>query len=120
MYPLKEYTDVLNLIDKDSVTRQDVYTELLKKEDKVLDVIARVANQDEIKRKGRLMEMSISEAIARFANTWKNIFVESIEAKSKDPRTYGNIITKDDRKVYVGVMLVVIAMFLFFISVTDM
>lgn len=120
MNPLKQYSDLINLIETDAASREDVYTELIKKEEKVLDVISRVATQNDKKKTHKFSDLSIAESIARFANTWKNIFVESVEAKSKDPRIYASIIMKDDRKIYVGLMMVIFAMFLYFISVGDM
>lgn len=122
MHPVKEYSDLLNLIEQDSTTREDVYQELIKKEEKVLDVVSRVSSQmlEKNNNDNSLLDMSISEATARFANTWKNIYVEMIESRSVDPRKIADIVTKDDRKVYVGFMLVMIAMFLYFISVSHM
>lgn len=125
MYPLKEYSDLVNLIEKDQASREDLYQELINKERDVLDVISRVATQRDVDKqhKSLFINITISEAIARFANVWSMIFTETIDlAYSKRVPTskdFHAIFLQGDRKIYIGVMMILISLLIFFISITQ-
>jgi hypothetical protein len=125
MYPLKEYSDLVKMIENDENSRDTLYQELINKEKNVLDVISRLATQEDGKttRNNLFINITVQEAIGRFANTWNNIFQELIEASSSfdhikalDLRA---VFIHEDRKIYVGFTLLIVAMLLFFISVTQ-
>jgi predicted CopG family antitoxin len=124
MYPLKEYSDLLKLLKDDEMSREDIYQELINKEKEVLDVVSRVASQDSHTKVSKELfpNLTFTEAIARFANVWTNIFTETVENASTGrmhnlhPST---LLLKGDRKIYVGAMLVIIALMMFFISITQ-
>lgn len=125
MYPLKEYSDLVKLIENDEASRDSLYQELINKEKNVLDVISRVATQtSETSMKGSMfLNITLHEAIGRFAHTWSNIFSEIVEASSSFERIkeldVRALFIVGDRKIYVGITLLIVAMLLFFISITQ-
>ena len=115
---MNDYKEMLALMESPSQNLGDVYTELIKKEDKVLDVLNRMT-EFEVKNKKHdtlFYNATIYEAIAMFANTWKNIFVELfVEKRFRD---VDHILLDGDRKIYFGIMMILIAFSLFFVSIT--
>jgi len=115
-HPLTQYYDMLKILDEDADMRNDVYDELMRKEKEVLNVVNRVANQKDSPSLLTFPNISVTEGIARFSFTWKNIITELIDSRGKDTFI---ILLKDDRKVYVGLMIIILAFFIFFMSVSE-
>lgn len=95
---------------------EDVYIDLMTKEKNVLDTINRVVNFEESNEKQTklLYNYSVLDIFVLFCNTWYNIFIELVnEDMYKRPLV---VFWNDDRKIYVGLMLVLIALFMFFID----
>jgi len=117
--PVKEYADILQLLNNKSERKDDLYNALMDKEDNVLNTINRVANAKQtMDFQGTLLyNQSLLHVIALFGNTWKNIFYEIfIEKRYKE---MGVILTDGDRKIYLGIMIVLIALFLFLIDISS-
>lgn len=94
----------------------DIYNDLMNKEKNVLDTINRVIDYEQTKEKEVKLfyNHSLLDIINTFANTWYNIFIELVnEDMYKNPLI---VFWNDDRKIYVGMMLVFIALFLFFVD----
>lgn len=123
-YPLKEYNDLLKLLEKDDLSRENLYQELMLKEQQVLDVSSRIATTHEKNQSinATFINTSLTNIIARFANVWTNIFTEIVENatpdqyRALDPR---RLLLKDDRKIYLGIMFILLALLSFFISITQ-
>ena len=111
--PLNSYHDLLQLLKSDEASRKDIYSELMKKEDNVLHTISRVSSQDRIKNlyESTFSHLTIKEILARFVFTWQNIFNELVVERMFDHII--DIFFEGDRKIYVGMMVVFIGMFLF-------
>ena len=111
--PLNSYHDLLQLLKSDEASRKDIYSELMQKEGNVLDTISRVSSQEKIKSlyENTFSHLSIREVFARFAFTWQNIFNELVVERMFDHII--DIFFEKDRKIYVGMMVVFIGMFLF-------
>lgn len=114
--PVKEYNDILNLLASDKSGKNEVYQQLLSKETNVLDTINRVANtKQKMDFQSTLFyNMSLIHLIAVFGNTWKNIFQELvIERRFKETLL---ILTMGERKIHLGIMIVILSIFLFLID----
>ena len=111
--PFQNYSNMLALLNNDSMSRKEIYNELMEKEEKVLDVSSRMANQEQKKSldSNLFVNLSISDIIARFAYNWQNIFTELLIQKKFDELPI--ILFQNERKFYVGMMLLMIAIFLF-------
>lgn len=104
------------MIKNDKITRKDVYSKLMEKEEKVLDISSRLADQNVKKTQENLLflNLSISDLIARFAFTWQNIFNEFIIERRYNELPM--ILFKDERKFYVGIMLIIVSSFIVIVS----
>ena len=119
MNPSQDYKDLLTLISQEDGSQQDLYTELLKREQNVLDVVSRMMTQDkqETSHKRLFLENSLLDFIAKFSNAWKNIFTELVIERNVNQ--WFEIVFKDERKIYVGCMFIFIAFFMFFITISS-
>lgn len=113
-----EYKNLLSDLKNENATKDIIYEKLMAKEDKILDLIGRVVDQ---KNKSILQDsifynQSLFEIMMNFANAWKNIFNEVVIEK-RDIQVEGlEIFYSGDRKIYVGMMILFIAIIFFFID----
>ena len=111
-----EYSKLVDLLNKSD--DREIYEELMKKEDRVLDTINRVvnvSNEKEIKGK-EFLNMSLNDIVHKFFWNITLIFSELIS--SKTIQDVKKVLFKDDRKIYIGLLLVLITIFLFFIIIS--
>lgn len=123
--PLAEYNKVMRLLEQedteggiDSKTG-DVYKDLMLMENNVLNVVNRVAesklkDDDNVKK---LSGQTVGAIIATAANTWKNMFVEML--KIHDVSNLVPIFIQGDRKIYSGILLVLVGLFVLFVDLAS-
>jgi hypothetical protein len=110
------YKEYNKLLDTNAMSKDDIYTELMKKEDKVLDVMKRISETENAKKSEAVLfyNKPVIDVIATFINTWRTVFHELVvEDGWKTPY---KLFWDDDRKIYVGMMIIIIALVLFFIE----
>jgi hypothetical protein len=111
-----EYSQLVNLLKKSDP--KDVYEELVKKEDRVLETIDRVinySNEKEIKSQ-EFTSMSLNDIIHKTFWNWR-LMINDMYGIS----TFQDLkkaLLKDDRKIYLGILLVLVCVFLFFITIS--
>ena len=118
--PETEYKDFIKLIESSNKNNNnEVYSLLQGKEKDVLDTVNRVVDHEKGKRDESTLfyNLSFLTLVAMFANTWKNIYREVVIERNIKNIVY--ILTKDDRKIYVGIMILLIVFFLFFIEINS-
>ena len=111
-----EYSQLQELLKNSDPT--SVYEELMKKESDVLKTINRVvnvSNEKEIKAK-EFGNMSFNDLIHKLFWNLKLMSSEMYEARTV--QDLHKIFLKDDRKMYSGIFLVVISIFIFFILIS--
>jgi hypothetical protein len=111
-----EYSKLVDLLKKSD--NREIYEELMKKEENVLDTINRVvnySNEKEVKSK-EFLNMSLDEIIHKFFWNIKLIFGELLSVKTV--QDFSKIVYKDDRRIYIGLLLVIISIFLFFVIIS--
>lgn len=116
--PVKDYSEIIQLLNTKSDKKDDLYNALMDKETNVLNTINRVANtkQNLEFQSTLLYNQTILGLIALFGNTWKNIFQELvIEKRFRDALA---ILTDGDRKIHLGFMLALIALFIYLVDIT--
>lgn len=116
--------DAMSVIDKakSKDSEASFYQEVMQKEDKVLDTLNRIADSKRIvdNKQTFFYNQSLVDIIAKFANTWLNIYTEIVvERQITHPKDIVNIFFEGDRKIYVGIMIVLISLFLFFIEISQ-
>ena len=113
-----EYQSVIDILKKSD--QNNVYQDLMKKEEKTLDSINKVVKyyKDNDYKNKEFLNMSFWELTIRFGEIWPEIWNDII---SSDPKyiSFLNIFIKDDRPIYIGVLLIIISIFLLFIMIVD-
>ena len=107
----KYYKTILETINTKDFEKENVYQELLNVEKNVLETVKRVTEHEQTKKHSKLIDKSVIEHIYLFSNTWKNIIIEIFVEKQY--KTLKEIFMNNDRKVYVGIMFIVIALVFF-------
>lgn len=110
----KEYTSLVNEIYKDD--RIDLYQALMGREDRVLGIVDRVATQerDRTSAKKQFLSASLLDMCSNASDALSGIFTDLVKAK-----TYSDVVTGfsiNNRRLYVGMLLIVVAMFLLMIK----
>jgi hypothetical protein len=108
-----EFKEVMNILERTNV--EDNYQDLIKKEEKVLDTLNNVVKyyRDEDIKDGEFINQGIGAIIARFMDVWKDIINEYTSEYNK---SYIDIISQGDRLIYIGITMIIVALFLFLIE----
>jgi hypothetical protein len=115
----QEYNKILKLLKDDQITNQDVYTELMKLESNVLNTASRVAESklhDDIKSM-LTFDQSFPSLIARTANMWSTMVMDLFRVEKATE--IANVFLKGSRKIYFGILLACVGLFIFFIDISS-
>ena len=114
MLDYSEYKALVDILDKGEL--DETYKELMKKEDKVLDTVNSVVNhyKDKKHEKKQFVHMSIYEIYNLFFLEWPLFLMDLYKVKGVDD--FISVISKGNRLIYIGVLLVLISFILFFID----
>lgn len=110
---MNSYKEIFDLVNDNK--KEDVYSALMTKEAAVLDTVNRIVQKKENSSYSNFMDLSLFDIITNFAIVWKRIYQEVVIFKQRDIIA---LFYENDRKIYVGIMLVMIALFLYFIDVS--
>lgn len=108
-----DYKALLSLLKKSDP--KEIYEELMKKEEKVLDTVNRVVNYSNEKelKETEFLNKTVAQHIYGLFWAMKGIISELYHIKTiQDVK---KTLMRDDRIIYVGIMLLCIAFFLFFV-----
>lgn len=110
--PYSDYQSVLELLKKDDT---NVYQDIMKKEKQSLDTMnnAIKAFNDAEYAKKQFVHMSYVETVLKFADTLSDI-IKDIQ-KTKNINEIGVIFLKGDRLIFIGLFLVIMSVFIFFV-----
>ena len=116
-----EYADVLKLVtQEDDSSKATVYQQLMEKEDKVLDVLNRMVEKDVTIGKKIFYNQTLIDISMKFSNNLVNIFEELfIERQFKSLYDLQHILLDGDRKIYMGLLIVLVGIFLFFVDISN-
>jgi|LauGreSuBDMM15SN_2_FD.fasta_scaffold00146_9 hypothetical protein len=110
-----DYKDLLKSL-KDEHNIGDVYQQLMSKEQARIDLVNRMVEQNENKiwEDTIFYNRSILTIALDFAGAWKAIFNDIyVERRFNE---WQSVFYDGDRKIYVGMMIVLVALVLFFVS----
>ena len=117
-----EYENVLKLVEEKEGNKATIYQQLMEKEDKVLDVLNRMVEKDAKKSDKMLFfyNQSLIDITMKFSNNMVNIFEELfIERQFKSFNELQHILLDGDRKIYMGILVVLVGIFLFFVDISN-
>ena len=121
---LAEYADIVNIIknQKDFVKpNSSVYEELIKKEDRVLDTVDRVIDDFQRKKEENkyFTSMPVSKAINTMFINLIEILEDLIDAENLTTEKFMNIVTKNQRSIYLGLFMLIIAFFIILVNIGE-
>lgn len=107
----KSYKSILASLN--TASKEDVYLDLMQHEQNVISAVNDMANSEtrNLMFQGLFENMSIVDLIALFANQMKNIFTEVVI-----DHDYRHVFDQKDRKLFIGVFLVLIAVIFYFLD----
>ena len=114
MLEYSEYKAIMDVVETSDV--DNVYPDLMNKEHQVLDTVNNVVNyyRNTKQEEKQFLHKSLHEIYNLMFLEVPLIMSELLKAKSIDDVTH--TLTKNDRLIYLGVMLVVLSIILFFIN----
>lgn len=122
------YSDIKKLVDSindPTLSKDDIYTELLNKETNTLNIINRVIETENTKKNKSEMfiHKSIMDILIDFSSTWSNIINEAAivnPLKEKVPiMVITRILFDNERKIYVGIAMVLFCLIYFFVFISN-
>lgn len=111
-----EYKSLIDILSESSTNENaNTYQDLMQKESNVLSTVNQVVKniQDKKIKSNQFVEMNINDIVQKFFLIWPDILLEIYQIKN--PKDILDIITKDDRVIYLGIMMIIIGCFMFFI-----
>lgn len=108
---MTDYRSILKTLGTSS--KEDIYLDLMKNEKKILDAANKIAyaSASDATSTSLFENLSVVEIIALFANHMKNLFTEiCVEHNFK------HVFDQKDRKLYIGILLILIALILFVVE----
>lgn len=115
---MQDYKDVLNMMKDPSYNKGDIYEQIMKKEENAINVLNRIAESD-LKTQlasDNLLDMSLLQVIAAFADTWKRIYQEALMEPRIDHML--QYVWQPKHRVHIGIMVILIAIVLFFADIS--
>lgn len=114
----REYKEFLDMLENGEYEAKDVYQEIMQKEKHALETINQIAEKRaKASRPSDLVSsMSLGDHYFRMIRCIHDIFTDCLVLT--DPRELPWVFLEGDRKIYVGFVLVVLSLFLFFVTIT--
>lgn len=119
----KEYQAVLDDVSRLDVgskdDRGDAYQRLLNKEERVLRTVDRIVNQtrENIVEEQAFLHMSLTDIAIRCLRTLQTVIDELLHMRS--PYDIVHILWDGDRKIFLGIILVLLSFLIFFVSASS-
>lgn len=113
-----QLSQLLTDLEENQVTRENIYETIMEKEKNAIDLMNRIA-EEKTKTKEE-DSLFLNKTITQIFNTsithWLRIYHEIVDKKQYDIKA---LFYDDDRKIYTGIILVLIALFLFFSEISN-
>ena len=114
--PQSQYNYLLNILERDSSLTSSVYEELMQLETNVLNIANRVADskQADLLKDTIFYNQPLYKIMQQAANCWKNMFIEIFI--HKNIYNLYEVFLEGERKIYFGLLVAAIAVFVFFVE----
>lgn len=113
-----QLSQLLTDLEENQVTRENIYETIMEKEKNAIDLMNRIA-EEKTKTKEE-DSLFLNKTITQIFNTsithWLRIYHEIVDKKQYDIKA---LFYDEDRKIYTGIILVLIALFLFFSEISN-
>lgn len=117
--PETEYSKLTALLQNKTASKDEIYLELVNKEKNALTTINRVVDHEQRKQydDSLFYNLPLLTVLALFINNWRNIFLELATMQHYDVAAVYDVFTKKDRKIYVGLMLLIVTFFMYMMDI---
>ena len=119
MIEYSEYGELTDILARSN--HETTYEDLMKKEDKVLTTVNSVVKhyQEKKKEKSQFTQMNIIDILHNFFTEWSLIIADISKLNSGTLKWSVQLFTKSDRPIYIGLMLILIAVVATVITATS-
>ena len=109
MVEYSEYKNLTDIISKSN--HETTYQDLMQKEEKVLDTVNSVVKYYQEKKTNRTLfyKLSVIDMLHLFFTEWSLILADISKINSGNLKLSLALFTKNDRMIYIGIMLVFVA-----------
>ena len=112
-----DYKNLLSSLNDNKVNSDTIYEKIMSLENDRISLINRVVNEkNKSGEDSFFFRKPIVEIFSNFANQWRMIFVELLSARNLDD--FERVFYTGDRKIYTGLMLLLIAFFVYFVDIS--
>lgn len=108
------YKEVLGVVQRTNV--EDSYQDLMKKESEVLNTVNNVVKyyRDQDIHESEFVNQGLSIILQRFPLVLRDILNDIVKVASY--KDFFHAVTKEDRLIFLGLSLIILALFLFFVE----
>jgi len=117
MLESKEYRDFMQMLESGEVYEKDVYHEIMTKEKTYLEEMNKMLEIKASFNPKYFTQLSVGEHYFKLIDCLRKIFKESMLVSSVYELPW--IFLYGERKIYIGILLVILSIFLFFISISN-
>lgn len=121
---MDKYNDFLKVIQNKynnvNLNADSIYDELVKKENNILKTINRVIDFEKDKEnKKKFLNLPLSKIYKNIFHNLNKILEELLKTKNLTTKKFKKIILKEKRIIYLGILLIIIAIYLSLIELSD-
>lgn len=121
---MDKYNDFLKIIQNKynnvNLNADSIYDELVKKENSILKTINRVIDFEKDKEnKKKFLNLPLSKIYKNIFHNLNKILEELLKTKKLTTKKFKKIILKEKRIIYLGILLIIIAIYLALIELSD-
>lgn len=120
-FAYSEYKTLLDDLNNEERTKETIYEKLMSKETKIIDLINRVVDTKQQKNieSNLIYNKTFFEMVLMFGHVWRDIINDIfIYRKLKTTRDAITIFYSNERKIYIGITLLLIAFILFYLDIS--
>lgn len=115
----REYKHLMSIIDGSARNGDEVYNNLMNTESRVLDTVDRVVNDSRLQQvqRNNFLNMSLLEIAGTTAQVMRDTYLDLVKVRSA--RDFVKAFTKRNRRIYLGLVLVVVCVTLLALDATS-
>ena len=121
MDQLNDFTKIIhNTYENTGITQDSIYDEILKREDDIKEVINRVIDYEKDKENNALfINTKFSDILVNIFKILNDLLDDLTNINKMTFRRFKNVVRRDKRIIYIGLFMIICAVFLALIEISD-
>ena len=121
MDQLNDFTKIIhNTYKNTGITKDSIYDEILKREDDIKEVINRVIDYEKDKENNALfVNTKFSDILVNIFKILNDLLDDLTNINKMTFRRFKNVVRRDKRIIYIGLFMIICAVFLALIEISD-